>query len=43
LELNFLGLVTGLDLRGLAVKLPGFGNIGLGSLDWTATAQPTGD
>jgi hypothetical protein len=43
LELNFLGLVTGLDLRGLAVKLPGFGNIGLGSLDWTATAQPTGN
>jgi hypothetical protein len=38
-ELNFLGLVTGFDLRGLALKLPGFGNIGLSELDWSATAH----
>lgn len=38
-ELNFLSLVTGLDLRGLAVKLPGFGNVGLSALDWSATAK----
>ena len=28
-EMNFLGLVAGLDLRNPGVKLPGFGRIGL--------------
>jgi hypothetical protein len=37
-ELNFLGLVAGLDLRHPAVKLPGFGRIGLD--DGTALAAP---
>jgi hypothetical protein len=37
-ELNFLGLVAGLDLRHPAVKLPGFGRIGLD--DGTAIAAP---
>jgi hypothetical protein len=37
-ELNFLGLVTGLDLRHPAVKLPGFGRIGID--DGTALAAP---
>jgi hypothetical protein len=37
-ELNFLGLVTGLDLRHPAVKLPGFGRIGID--DGTAIAAP---
>ena len=32
LELNFLGLVTGLDLRRPALKLPGWGRIGLAPL-----------
>jgi hypothetical protein len=48
-ELNFLGLVSGFDLRGLAIKIPGFGNIGLSSLHSPATAgnapaklQPSG-
>jgi hypothetical protein len=40
LELNFLGLVTGLDLRHPAVKLPGFGRIGVD--DGTALAAPAG-
>lgn len=31
LEVNFLGLVAGLDLRRPALKLPGWGRIGLGS------------
>jgi uncharacterized protein DUF3750 len=39
-ELNFLGLVTGLDLRHPAVKLPGFGRVGLD--DGTALAAPAG-
>ena len=39
-ELNFLGLVTGLDLRHPAVKLPGFGRIGVA--DGTALAAPAG-
>ena len=39
-ELNFLGLVTGLDLRHPAVKLPGFGRIGVD--DGTALAAPVG-
>ena len=37
LEVNMLGLVAGLDLRHPAVKLPGFGRIGL---DIPATAAP---
>jgi hypothetical protein len=39
-ELNFLGLVAGLDLRHPAVKLPGFGRIGVD--DGTALAAPAG-
>jgi hypothetical protein len=38
IELNFMGLVAGLDLRHPAVKLPGFGRIGLD--DGTAIAAP---
>ena len=38
IELNFLGLVAGLDLRHPAVKLPGFGRIGID--DGTAIAAP---
>jgi hypothetical protein len=38
LELNFLGLVAGLDLRHPGVKLPGFGRLGLP--DGTALAAP---
>jgi len=37
-ELNFLGLVAGLDLRHPAVKLPGFGRLGID--DGTALAAP---
>jgi hypothetical protein len=37
-EVNFLGLVAGLDLRHPAVKLPGFGRLGLD--DGTAIAAP---
>ncbi|HKA81582.1 MAG TPA: DUF3750 domain-containing protein [Xanthobacteraceae bacterium] len=37
-ELNFLGLVAGLDLRHPAVKLPGFGRVGVA--DGTAIAAP---
>jgi hypothetical protein len=37
-EVNFLGLVTGLDVRHPAVKLPGFGRIGID--DGTALAAP---
>jgi hypothetical protein len=38
IELNFMGLVAGLDLRHPAIKLPGFGRIGLS--DGTAIAAP---
>jgi hypothetical protein len=38
LELNFLGLVTGVDVRHPGVKLPGFGRIGID--DGTALAAP---
>jgi Protein of unknown function (DUF3750) len=38
IEINFLGLVTGLDLRHPGVKLPGFGRLGLP--DGTALAAP---
>jgi hypothetical protein len=37
-ELNFMGLVAGLDLRHPAVKLPGFGRLGID--DGTAIAAP---
>jgi hypothetical protein len=37
-ELNFLGLVAGFDLRHPGVKLPGFGRIGID--DGTAIAAP---
>jgi hypothetical protein len=37
-EVNFLGLVAGLDLRHPGVKLPGFGRIGMS--DGTAVAAP---
>jgi hypothetical protein len=37
-EVNFLGLVAGLDVRHPAVKLPGFGRFGLA--DGTALAAP---
>jgi hypothetical protein len=39
-ELNFMGLVTGLDLRHPGIKLPGFGRIGIGIDDGTAIAAP---
>jgi len=39
-EMNFLGLVAGLDLRNPGVKLPGFGRIGLPQQ--TATAARRG-
>jgi hypothetical protein len=38
MEMNFLGLVAGLDIRNPGVKLPGFGRIGLP--EQTATAAP---
>jgi hypothetical protein len=38
IELNFMGLVVGLDLRHPAVKLPGFGRLGID--DGTAIAAP---
>jgi hypothetical protein len=38
IELNFLGLVAGLDLRHPAVKLPGFGRLGMP--DGSALAAP---
>jgi Protein of unknown function (DUF3750) len=37
-EFNFLGMVAGLDLRHPAVKLPGFGRVGIA--DGTALAAP---
>lgn len=39
-ELNFLGLVAGLDLRHPALKLPGFGRLGLDSGTALAAAPP---
>jgi len=39
LEINVLGLVAGFDLRHPAVKLPGFGRIGVGSPVATALAR----
>ena len=40
IEVNFLGLVAGVDLREPGIKLPGFGRIGLPRE--TATAAPAG-
>jgi hypothetical protein len=37
-EFNFLGLVAGIDLRHPALKLPGFGRLGLN--DGSAIAAP---
>ncbi len=45
-EFNFLGLVAGLDLRRPALKLPGFGRLGVGFPNAAAAAQavsPTQD
>ena len=39
-ELNFMGLVAGLDLRDPAIKLPGYGRIGWPREPVTATAAP---
>lgn len=38
IEVNFLGLVAGLDLRRPALKVPGFGRIGIDGAATTATA-----
>jgi hypothetical protein len=38
-ELNMLGLVAGFDLRHPALKLPGYGQVGLGRLAAMAVAQ----
>jgi len=38
-ELNFLGLVAGLDIRHPGVKLPGFGRIGFDGLSATAATR----
>jgi len=38
-ELNVLGLVTGLDLRRPGLKLPGYGRIGIESPVTTALAR----
>jgi hypothetical protein len=40
-ELNFLGLVAGLDLRHPAVKLPGFGRVGLDNGTAIAASAPS--
>jgi hypothetical protein len=39
IELNFLSLVAGLDLRHPALKLPGYGRIGLETITATASAE----
>jgi hypothetical protein len=39
-ELNFLGLVAGLDLREPGIKLPGFGRIGFDWLSANAASRP---
>jgi hypothetical protein len=44
IELNFMGLVAGLDVRRPALKLPGFGRLGLsGATAMTAMAEPAQD
>jgi len=40
IELNFLSLVTGFDFRGLALKIPAYGNVGLSPIDIQAAASP---
>jgi hypothetical protein len=40
IEVNILGLVTGLDIRDPAIKLPGFGRIGLAFRSAGAAALP---
>ena len=40
IEVNLFTLVAGLDLRHPAVKLPGFGRIGIEATAPTATAKP---
>jgi hypothetical protein len=40
LEVNFLGLVVGLDVRHPALKLPGFGRLGLDPAPALAAASP---
>ena len=40
IELNFLGLVAGLDLRRPGVKLPGFGRIGIDDGSAIAASAP---
>jgi len=39
IEFNVLGLVAGLDLRHPALKLPGFGRIGIDSVVTAAAAK----
>lgn len=41
IEVNFLGLVAGVDLRNPGVKLPGFGHIGLQRETAVAATQPS--
>ena len=41
LEINFLGLVAGLDIRDPALKLPAFGRIGLPSSPANAALAPS--
>jgi hypothetical protein len=41
LEVNFLGLVAGFDIRDPALKLPGFGRIGLPSSTANAALAPS--
>lgn len=41
LELNFLGLVTGIDVRRPALKLPGYGRIGFDTFSTTEAATPS--
>lgn len=40
LELNFLSLVVGLDIREPALKVPGFGRIGVPACPVVAAAEP---
>lgn len=42
LEVNLLGLVAGVDLRNPAVKLPGFGSVGMNGQTAVATPAQTG-
>ena len=40
IEVNVLGLVTGIDIRRPALKLPGFGRIGFGTRRLTLRRRP---